>query len=70
MKNITVSVNDKAYHDARVFAAKRDTSVSAIVTYVLQNLPSLAAFLRGSSLENPPQNPPQTAPAPPQNPSN
>jgi post-segregation antitoxin (ccd killing protein) len=31
MKNITVSVDDDLYHRARVFAARKKTSVSALV---------------------------------------
>ena len=53
MKNITVTVNDTAYRQARVWAAKRDTSVSAVVTYLLQNLPGLPVAKRAFPLENP-----------------
>ena len=36
MKNITVSVPDDVYRNARVAAAQRDTSVSAlVVTYLM-----------------------------------
>lgn len=38
MKNITVSVEDEVYHRARVRAAERRTSVSAIVRRVLVDL--------------------------------
>ena len=38
MKNITVSVPDQVYRDARVAAAQRDTSVSALVVAYLQRL--------------------------------
>jgi hypothetical protein len=54
MKNITVSVNDTAYRNARVWAAKRDTSISAVVTYLLENLPGLKVAQRGFPLESPP----------------
>jgi hypothetical protein len=41
MKNITVSVPDETYRSARVWAARRDTSVSAVVGYLLQTLPGI-----------------------------
>lgn len=38
MRNITVSVDDETYKRARVAAAERDTSVSALVKAYLQQL--------------------------------
>lgn len=38
MKNLTVSVPDDVYRAARVAAAQRDTSVSALVVDFLQRL--------------------------------
>lgn len=38
MKNLTVSVPDDVYRNARVAAAQRDTSVSALVVEYLQRL--------------------------------
>jgi hypothetical protein len=38
VKNITVSVPDEVYRDARVAAAERDTSVSALVVSYLQSV--------------------------------
>jgi len=38
VKNITVSVPDDVYRDARVAAAQRDTSVSALVVTYLERL--------------------------------
>jgi hypothetical protein len=38
VKNITVSVPDQVYRDARVAAAQRDTSVSALVVAYLEQL--------------------------------
>ena len=38
MKNITVSVDDETYRQARIIAAERGTSVSAIVREFLGNL--------------------------------
>jgi plasmid stability protein len=40
MKNITVSVDDETYRLARVRAAERDTSVSALVRQFLTGLAS------------------------------
>ncbi len=40
MKNITVSVDDETYRRARVAAAERDTSVSALVKRFLTDLAS------------------------------
>ncbi|MCC6617632.1 MAG: hypothetical protein IT341_01185 [Chloroflexi bacterium] len=40
MKNITVSVPDEVYRAARIRAAERGTSVSAIVTAYLRGLSS------------------------------
>ncbi len=38
MKNITVSVPDDVYRNARVAAAQRDTSLSALVAAYLEQL--------------------------------
>ena len=38
MKNITVSVPDDVYRNARVAAAQRDTSLSALVVAYLERL--------------------------------
>lgn len=38
MRNITVSVADETYRQARVWAAENDTSISAAVQYMLENL--------------------------------
>lgn len=40
MRNITVSVDDETYRRARVAAAERDTSVSALVKAYLEQLAS------------------------------
>lgn len=40
MKNITVTVDDETYRRARVVAAERDTSVSALVRDFLNGLES------------------------------
>lgn len=41
MRNITVSVDDETYRRARVAAAERDTSVSALVKAYLDQLASV-----------------------------
>jgi len=41
MRNITVTVSDQSYRQARIWAAQRDTSVSAVVQYLLQTLPGI-----------------------------
>ena len=38
MKNITVAIPNDIYHRARVWAAERDTSLSQVVAYVLENM--------------------------------
>lgn len=38
MKNITVSVPDDVYREARIQAARRDSSVSSLVTEFLRSL--------------------------------
>ena len=40
MKNITVSLDDETYRRARMMAAQRDTSVSALVKQFLLDLAS------------------------------
>jgi len=40
MKNITVSLDDETYRRARMIAARRDTSVSALVKQFLHKLGS------------------------------
>jgi hypothetical protein len=44
MRNITVTIPDDAYHRASIWAAERDTSVSAVVKYLLETLPTLPAL--------------------------
>ena len=41
MKNITVSDSDDTYRSARVWAGRRDTSVSIVVQYLLETLPCI-----------------------------
>jgi hypothetical protein len=42
MKNITLSITDHQHRRLRVWAAQRDCSASAIVRWVLQDLPKLS----------------------------
>jgi hypothetical protein len=53
MRNITVSVSDETYIQARIWAAQRDTSVSAIVQYLLQTLPSVTRAVRAFPVRDP-----------------
>ena len=75
MKNITVAVSGAVYHDARVWAAKRDTSISATVQYILENLPVLARAMRAireadlASIGITPATPAAQSPATPINPA-
>jgi hypothetical protein len=46
MRNITVAVSDDSYRQARIWAAKNDTSVSAAVQDLLLDLPRLARLVR------------------------
>jgi hypothetical protein len=41
MRNITVSVSDATYREARIWAAERDVSVSAVVAFLLETLPHI-----------------------------
>ena len=41
MKNITVSIDDETYRQARITAAEREQSVSAMVRDLLQTLATL-----------------------------
>lgn len=48
MKNITISVDDEVYRQARIKAAERGTSVSALVREILFD--QVAASLNGGSI--------------------
>lgn len=53
MKNITVSVPDDVYRNARVAAAQRDTSVSALVVAFLERLSgAMEEFARLEALQH------------------
>lgn len=51
MKNITVSLSDDVYRRARMTAASRDTSVSALVREFLEALDAEGDFARRVKLE-------------------
>ena len=52
MKNITVSVPDDVYRNARVAAARSDTSVSAlVVAYLVQLSGRIDEFARLEALQ-------------------
>jgi len=46
MRNITVKISDDTYRDTRVWAARRDTTVSEVVRCLLQTLPTIARAAR------------------------
>jgi hypothetical protein len=57
VKNVTVAIPDDCYRRARVWAAQNDTSISAIVQDMLNNLPRLARaysamFVRPAAPQN------------------
>jgi len=53
VKNITVSVPDHVYRNARVAAAQRDTSVSALVVTYLERLSGwMEEFARLEALQH------------------
>ena len=41
MRNITVTIPDDVYRRARIWAAEHDTSLSAVVKYLLETLPGI-----------------------------
>ena len=49
MPNITVSVSQSAYRDARIWAATHNTSVSAIVQYCIERLPNMKVSIKGTA---------------------
>lgn len=48
MRNLTVAVSDEGYRRARQWTAQRDTSISAVVRYLLETLPRARATAVGS----------------------
>jgi hypothetical protein len=66
MRNITVAISDQTYTQARVWAAQRDTSVSAVVEYLLKTLPGIPKAAR--EFPEPYPVAPNASPAPSANP--
>jgi len=54
MRNITVSIDDEVYRQARVWAAQRCVSVSKVVAELLRILPSHPAANRRFPAPSPP----------------
>jgi hypothetical protein len=54
MRNITVSVTDQAYRRARVWAAERDASLSRIVQYLIETLPTVSRAVQAFPVANSP----------------
>ena len=63
MKNITVTVSDQAYRNARVWAAQRETSQARIVQYLISTLPTMARAARAFPVPGTGSSAPET-PAP------
>ena len=51
MRNITISLDDETYRRARIIAAERDASVSALVKKYLQSLASESTTPRNLKAE-------------------
>jgi len=56
-KNVTVAIPSSVHYKARIWAAKRNTSLSAVVAYLLGNLDTVAKLLQQHQADNPPQQP-------------
>jgi hypothetical protein len=63
MKNITVTISDETYRNARVWAAQRDTSISAVVQYLLMTLQGIERAARAFPIAG--SKPAAAKPAPP-----
>ncbi|HUH64245.1 MAG TPA: hypothetical protein VLZ50_14660 [Terracidiphilus sp.] len=61
MRNITVSIDEETYRRARIWAAERGTSVSAMVKCILVTLPSRASARKpraeSAAVHSPPPSP-------------
>jgi hypothetical protein len=49
MPNITVTVSEGVYRNARVWAAQNDTSISAVVQYCIERMPGLPIAQRAAA---------------------
>jgi len=45
---VTITVSESAYHEARLWAARNDTSVTALVRYCLRRMPRLGIAQRAA----------------------
>jgi hypothetical protein len=63
MKNITVCVSDKAYREARVWAAAHETSLSRVVQYLIATLPNIKRAALAFPVAKTASEKPQTAPS-------
>jgi len=61
MRNITVTIPDDSYTRARIWAAQRNTSVSAVVRHLLETLPGISRASMAFPIRN--SNPVNTSPA-------
>ena len=64
-RNITLAVSEDAHQKARRFAFERRTSLSAIVGFLLENLPTVTLAVRQILAQNP-RFGAETTPAPPE----
>jgi hypothetical protein len=51
--NITVCVSENTYHQERVWAARHRTSISAVVQFLLENLPAVSRAVHSLREEDP-----------------
>ena len=52
MHNIKVTIPDEAYRRARIWVAERNTSVSAVVQYLLDTLPGVHQYHKDLPVNN------------------
>lgn len=74
MRNITVAVSDSTYRNARIWAANHDCSISSVVQYCIERLPTMpiaqkaaAAIIANKKRHLQEKESPQEAAAPPEN---
>jgi hypothetical protein len=61
MKSLTITINDNLYRQARIWAARRNKTVSFLVMSILEDLPGCLRWLDPSTAPKPAQAEP-TAP--------
>jgi hypothetical protein len=49
MRNLTLAVSEEAHRRARIWAAQHDTSISALMSYCLENLSILPIIQRADA---------------------